>query len=317
MTIVEQLEKRITENEIWIPVPHLIISQSVEIGKIKLRTIDESLFDQWQGDWISRNPEHEGSTEQLFVKYRKRFQGRAAAYIKILAEPNRAEELAFMEAERSISILRYFDPAMQDPPKMSYCGLEGRYFTPRSFSIRTISDREPEFNEGYHGTLPVPWVLSPSYLGVIRSSGLDALGAILADENRTPFQKDILDSMFIYTKCALESDPINKLIFILAALESMLLRDTNEPLTQNVGERMAMYIGDSLADNKSLVADVKKVYRLRSSFLHHGKKREDITTLNRFMVNVWLLFNNLILDINHYQSRDEFIQALDDKKLSP
>lgn len=316
-TVLKKLEESVRENEIWIPVPNVIISKSIRIGRIELRTVTKTLMDQWEADWNRHNIEDSKEIEQLFRKYRKRYQGRAAAFVKIVAEENRAEELAFSEAQRSISVLRYFDPALQDPNTTSYCGLDGRYLVPKTFSISTENVRRPKFHGGFHGTPPIPWILTPPYIATIRSNGLDILSRVLSSDDRTSFQEGVLNAILIYTRSALESEPVDKLIYILAALESILLRKRDRSISQNVRERMAMYIGDSLKDSKMLVSDFKKVYSLRSDFLHYGLKREEEEILRRFMGNTWLLFNNVLLDIDKYETKIKFIQELDDRRLTP
>lgn len=310
--VLELLEPRIKENEIWIPVPILVISENITLGNIELRTIDERLLDEWQEVENSRFPDSKEHFESIYKDYRKEFQGRAAAFIKITAEPEYAKELAFYHADRAVSLLRYFDPALQDPHNISYCGLEGRFLKPTSFSINTENDTNPAFHKRYHGTIPLPWVLAPQYLDVIRSNGLDTLSAMLAAEALTSFEQAILDSILIYTRSAFESEPVDKIIFILAALETILLRGKKERISSNVRERMAEFIGDGTADKKMLISDFKRVYKLRSDFLHHGQKRNDVDILERFMVNTWLLFNNLLLVKDEFKTKAQFLKSLDD-----
>lgn len=316
-SVLPDFQKSIRLNEIWIPVPHVITTNTILIGKIALRTITKTLIDQWETDWKRHNSEDSEGIQHLFTKYRKRYQGRAAAFLLIEAEENRAKQIAFTEAKRSISVLRYFDPALQDPHIASHCELDGRYLIPKSFSISTKNERRPTFHEGVHGRPPIPWKLTPPYLSVIKSNGLDILSRILASDDRISFQEDVLNAILIYSRSALESETVDKLIYIFAALESILLRKGERNISQNVRERMAVHIGDSLKDSKMLVSDFKKAYSVRSDFLHHGLKREEERIVRRFMANTWLLFYKVLLDIDKYQNKNEFIQVLDERKLTP
>jgi hypothetical protein len=96
----------------------------------------------------------------------------------------------------------------------------------------------------------------------------------------------------------------------------MLLRNSNEPIGQNIGERMAFLIGNSLETRKAIVANVDEVYRLRSSFIHHGNSISDLEVLSTFMLNAWTCFVNLLGNANHFQTKDALISALEDRKLS-
>jgi len=42
------------------------------------------------------------------------------------------------------------------------------------------------------------------------------------------------------------------------------LKDSNEPIQKNLGERMAFIIGESLEERKKIVANVEDFYRIRS-----------------------------------------------------
>ncbi len=61
-------------------------------------------------------------------------QGFAAATIKLFAEPRRASEIAFEEADRVVSLLRFFSPATHIPEVFSYCTLQGKSTSKRWYS---------------------------------------------------------------------------------------------------------------------------------------------------------------------------------------
>jgi len=110
-----------------------------------------------------------------------------------------------------------------------------------------------------------PWFLSRGALDAIRTAGLDRLSEMLRSDRRSEFETRLLDSLLVYSKAALELDPSDKLIYILVALESILRRDQNESIVQNVGERMAFVLGGSVDDKRSVIKNVKNTYGLRSS----------------------------------------------------
>jgi len=50
----------------------------------------------------------------------------------------------------------------------------------------------------------------------------------------------------------LDEDAADKLVPILVGLESIILKDSNEPIMNNIGERMAALIGHGPASRKSI-----------------------------------------------------------------
>ena len=59
-----------------------------------------------------------------------------------------------------------------------------------------------------------------------------------------------------------KNEVADKLVFVLVSLESMLLKDSNEPITKNIGERMAFLIGQSMDERKAIIQNVDVAYRI-------------------------------------------------------
>lgn len=75
----------------------------------------------------------------------------------------------------------------------------------------------------------------------------------------------------------------------LTVLESLLLKDGNEPIQKSLGERMAVLVGRTVDERLAVIKNVTDTYRLRSQFIHHGQSIgiDDMQTLQTFMVNTW------------------------------
>ena len=55
----------------------------------------------------------------------------------------------------------------------------------------------------------------------------------------------------------------DKLVYILASLESILLKNDSEPIQKNLGERMAFLIGPTVEARKTIIANVVETYARR------------------------------------------------------
>jgi hypothetical protein len=84
---------------------------------------------------------------------------------------------------------------------------------------------------------------------------------------------------------------------------------------KNIGERMAFLIGDSLESRKAVVANVDEIYKLRSSFIHHGGSVEEVELLSTFMLNAWTCFSVLLENVDRYREKNDLIAALEERKL--
>jgi hypothetical protein len=138
----------------------------------------------------------------------------------------------------------------------------------------------------------------------------------LASDISTEFCRVLYDALILYSRQTLAVDVSDKLVFTLSALESMLLRDGNEPIQKNLGERMAFLIGQSPQARKDIVKNIEAVYRIRSAFVHHGQTARHVETVDRFLINAWTTFSRLMDLSVKYKAKAALIGALEDLKMS-
>lgn len=100
----------------------------------------------------------------------------------------------------------------------------------------------------------------------------------------------------------------------------MLLKDGNEPIQKNIGERMAVLFGQTLEQRKAIIKNVLYTYGLRSSFIHHGRKLSwgHTEALSEFMINAWQSVNCIFQIITRHPeiARNEFFEVVEEKRLS-
>ena len=316
--VLTKCEQAIEEYEIWIPVAMLYVQSEIQIGKITFKTITKEMLDRLSERTLKQNPKDKDGDEQYLRKKRKELQGLAASTIKVYGEYTRAYEIALEETEKSVAALRVFSPANLIPEVNSYCAPLGTENIPKEKYL-LIEDGEIVGNSRSMDLKPIErWIIDDRLLEVYRQDGLQALSDILAQDKRSEFEEKVIDSLIWYSKSCLESNLSDKLIYILVGLESILLRNTNEPIGKNIRERMALLIRDSVDERKSVIKNVQKTYRLRSSFLHHGNavKIENAECLKEFMLNSFLFFITLIKNAARFSTQEEFVHAIEKRKLT-
>jgi hypothetical protein len=316
--IIEEARRSVAPVEIWIPIFGFYVQSDFPIGKVTIRTITKQMLDQMEEERKPVDPQASGLVEQVLKKRRKELQAAPAATISLLAEPIRAHEIAFEEAEKSLAVLRFFDPANYLPQVRSYWALLGLEKRATSTHLivrngRIVTRTDSALLKGRPGAL-----LDGAAISTIRATGLDALGKILLkpEGDRDDFEAQLLGSILLYSKNALADDPSDRLIYIFAALESMLLKDRNEPIDKNVGERMAFLVGKTTAERQAVVRNTTETYRLRSSFLHHGQSIKELEIVAEFMRNAWSCFAALIRQVGTFRSRLQLIDALEERKMA-
>lgn len=308
----------ISDISVWIPISNLCIQEPFRIGKVIFRPITRELIDKWEQQRIGNLTQDEKEVmKELFEKNIRPFQGFAAATLKVTAERKRAKELIIEEANRALCFLRIFTGAALDPQIISFYGLWG---TARidTVDILYLKDRE-DYNGIAKETIgppPKAKILNKEIINKIFLIGLGTIDRLLNNNSLSAFQNDVLDALMLYSRAALSKDATDKLVHILAALESIFLKNTSESVEQNLAERMAFLIGKSLDDRKQIVKNVRNVYDLRSAFIHHGASIADFEVLERFMLNAWYAVIQLISATERFKNKSEFINKLEERKLS-
>lgn len=247
--------------------------------------------------------------------YQQEFCGKAAARVDVIAESNMAHTIAEEEAEAALAFLRLFTPANLIPSRVSYLRPYGKENVETYTYFATIPGAV------MHGTGLVDHVMGPTILKssdiiAIRQGGLDKLNSILNSSARSKFQEALLDALTLYSRHTIAKTPSEKLLNLFTALDTFLLKDASEPIQQNIAERLARVVGQTTDERLEIVQQTKKIYGLRSQFVHHGESVEDLEALQRFLERVWKFFLALIHTSDRFQTREAFIEELERQKMS-
>ena len=124
--------------------------------------------------------------------------------------------------------------------------------------------------------------LSDDLRDILLDVGLLEVRDILARSSRTDFEETLLLGMVTFGRAALTPDLSEKMIWYCAGLESILLRDSSEPILHNLSERLAMFAYDTVEERTVALKEVKAAYSLRSRFVHHGAEIEEGEVVTRF-----------------------------------
>ena len=318
--ILGECEKKIEEIDIWIPISNLHIQSPFKIGDITFQLITKKFMDAYENQLKKAftDPKDLIRFEHHFERKRSKFQNLAVATMKIEAEIEHAYELVLQETEKSLSVLRLFSPANLYPTKICYIApiekqhKDGRVF----FAIK--GGKITNETSGFSDKSIDHWNLTDSDLHEYAKIGLGFLGSLLNKKDSTDFQEKLLESLFIYSKASLAKNVSDRLIYTLVALETMFLKDANEPIQDNISLRMAFLHPVTVEERKLIVKNIKDTYALRSSFIHHGKSVsiEDLETLKKFMFDTWLCFIELVTFATKNVTKQEFFDELESRRLS-
>jgi hypothetical protein len=312
--VVAECGKRLKEIEIWIPVYWVYAEEDITLGPCLFRTITTAMIDEWEQHYRSTAKEQGPQVEEFFKKMRKQMQGTLAATFRARAEPERARELARERAEYAVGLLNFFHPAHGTLRTRSYGTLLGQENIQTTTTLVLDNGRLREPSRGLLDRGASPWGLDRAHIQFIRESGLDKLGALWTKDKKSDYDTALLGALQLYSKSSLSMVVTDRLVYIFAALESLLLKNGGEPVQKNIGERMAYIVKNTVAERKRVVEVVDQVYKIRSSFFHHGQQVKVFEFIEEFMVYTWSFFLISIANSDQYPTLGAMFDAIDDVK---
>lgn len=313
--IAERCSGAIEEQEIWIPVHGTFSHEDFLLGDVEFRTVSRAMMEEWFG---RIPPEQSKDTSAVYAinRERSRMQGVIAARIRVTAELQKAREIAHVAANEAIGLLRFLSHVNWTSKIVSYCAPLGRENTALAVELflknGSITNSSKSAIDQGHPSWDVDNARATSP-GV-----LESLQKLAADRERTAFRRDLYGALQLHSRNSIATPASHKMVFVIASIESLLLRDSNEPIQKNLAERMAFIVGKSLDERKKIVTNVEEFYRIRSGLIHHGQEAavQDIEVIDKFFFSVWWTFRRLLAEVDRYETKEQLLANLEDQKLS-
>jgi len=313
--VLAELEPKIQDFEVWIPIAATRIQSEFGFGNMRIRTITRKMLDEWEAEVREARPDAAAGHDVFFQRWRKALLGLAAATMELRAEPDRAYELASAEAERTLAVLRCLSPYSCFPFTVNKSVPLGQE-SERGFQyFMTHQGRITFSSSGYEATPYDEWRIGEDSLEQMKSFGMDKFSALLKVKKTTGFQRDLLHALQLYGKSSTFTDPADKLTYILAPLDALLRSDRTQSI-DDLADRLVMFVDKKASGRKEALIVIRAIYDRSLSFVHSEHTKKDLELLEKFMIIAWTFFINVIGNANIYESRLDFINDIDNAKYS-
>jgi hypothetical protein len=310
--IIGEANTSVRELEIWIPIYSLYVQTPFSVGPVLYKPITREMLDVWQQRIRSESGDSPKVLEAL-ERRRKELQALAAGVVSILAEPQRAFEVASERVDAATALLRLFAPANFEPNLLSYCVPLGSHLRE---GHHYLTVRDEKIVGETRGVLPRgtnPWVIDDPTLRQYQSLGLTAISDLFSKEPKTDLENSVFEALLLYSKASLVPEAAEKLLYIFAALESVLLLNETEPITQNVGERLAFLVANDADSRLKVKKLVTEAYAVRSSFVHHGKRIEEFDQ-KEILMNSWNGLHAMVGNTKLFKTKEELLATIERHK---
>jgi hypothetical protein len=303
----QEFETSISKFTVWLPVQRLHIEQDLNFGVAWLRNVSKLMIDSI----VDASPDQARGGKEMRLRP---YQGHAAVVIECLAEPERAMELALDRAEAVLAVLSPFSSGA------THCAV-GSSIELWGVQRRRMASALFFAGDTFHSSRAT--VLEPDSRSIaISNEFLQLVGAQLAQlkwllENASAgsLAELVIDSLRVYRRATITGDSAEKIMFVFAALEMVLVYGSTEPIQESIGVRLAFLIGSSVIERKEIVATVRKAYSLRSAFVHHGEQIEDVDLANQLLKLALTGMLTFVGTAKKYAKPADLILALDERKL--
>jgi len=310
--LISNLKKDIGDCTVRLPLEGIEISTPFELGQIRFDYFTKA----WIDDYLSKFPPMDANKMAEFEnKLRKQYQGRVYAEFRYRAEPKRVSQLATVHTERALDILRMFHFGAFMIDVQCFVGLMGQVTPGLQYEFAytgTTFNRSEGKAEKPHLFL----TMDTRTMAMMKSSGIWIGDELLRKSALTDLEQHALESISHFAHGVMSSAPQDRLIHSLVAVESLLLKDQNEPIQASLGYRMAM-LTETNADNRIRAEkEVRDAYGLRSRFVHHGIASTDTSLANSILLRCWNTLNTAMRNTRQFETRMALINALDKAKYS-
>ena len=316
--IARRCSEETERHEIWVPVYRTYSAHDFSIGDVQFLTITSSMLDRW----YSRIPEvdrnRKPEIELALNRERSGLQGTIAARINVEAEPRKAIETAHADADEAVALLRFLSPVNWTCRITSHClpiGKENtrtsKHIVVENGNIRSIGQATVE--EG-----PAAWNIDEARQMPLLDGVLETLHQLALQRTRTEFRSDLYGALQLHARHSVATEVVHKIVFVVAAAESLFLRNSSEPIQKNLGERMAFLVGETVDERRKIIQNVDEFYKIRSGLIHHGRdiQNDQKDIVDAFFFNVWFSFVRLLACVDQWRTRSEMFTMLENRKLS-
>lgn len=318
ISLRDYLKNEIKEWTFWIPIDNLKVSNTINIGNIKLFLFDETIAEN-----IKRNINSE-DIERFSEFFIYPSINNTFAEVKVKGIQDYAKFLALNKIRLVMNAMKLYGN-----PKNPQFGPRGEVILPtKKYNYIYRKEGKAPIITLEDSTNVSKYDLDENKLKIMKDNGFEELDKMLRKDKHSDFETRLLNSIYWFGEALNSSLPDGKcLIFkekkkkhenleyfkfseriikLFTALESVLIFDKKEPIAENISERVAMLMGNEYEDRKEHKKRMKNLYEIRSVIIHDGNafvSKYDVIELTEYVRAI--LINLIKLKIE-YQLLNRF-----------
>ena len=313
-----------TEYTVSVPVAGLVLEvETFRVGRVTFRSVTDGVINGLvnKQDQIGRQCGHESMTPQEREHERDRLRrglgDEVVGSYTVIAEPQRAQELAEIEIRRALEAVIFswagavaYHPAADAAPRLKTAS-EG----PLPLVVMTSED-------SFHDRMGLPdsrypIIISRQSWGSLDGNGLSEISRILAKpiNELTPLEKSILRAVHWVATSQYQIDDENRMLNLITGLETLVSPVDRQSISRSIAEATALLTQRDMSRRADLMKTVSSAYTKRSNTSHGGQVSLEPTELRQMRVIVLQVIQQTLAWQSRFKTKEEFQAWINQAKL--
>lgn len=303
------------EHVLLVPLTNVEIERNFTLGAVRVVTMDPALFEATRDFAKAKRPDDPDaghSAERLAGE----FANRAAVEVRVWGEERFSREHALAAAQDVAGVMRFLSPSVVTSLVPSPIQPHGIDPLPWTTLIEVREGRIATYaREILHCGL-ADWKLAARDIDRVEAGSLANLNLLFQSGRDSSYVAHVRAPFFAYCRALGRFEAAERLVATIGALEALLLRGSDEPLQNAVGERLAFLVAHNAEDRMRVVSDYRQAYRLRSRAVHHLRGIDEEDVADRLFRHAFIAFHKAIEGLSIFDHPDRLFEGLDQIKFS-
>jgi len=326
--IIDEMESYSQRQEVYVPLVGIsMYTNTLDLGNIDLVNMASGeynrLVERITAILATTLPEEgrKGAIESEQNVLSTQIKDRVCARYIVLAESERAIELAETEIQQAVDLLRFAASFLYSYRSKIKIGLAGEINQVGIQGIVVIAtdDQTSHIQEKVVGT-PLNFDLTDENIQQMRNIGVFDVAELLKNPKRNSFANTLLAGIHMFANAQNEVRLEYKLLNLITCLEIFFTQQNGNPIRATIADGVAFVVGSSREERKYVKDKINKFYQKRSSLSHGGSVDITAQEIQELYTIVGKLLVNLIhkssLDEGSFSDKNQLCEWIEDQKFS-
>jgi hypothetical protein len=307
--LLDEIENAIQSYSVYFLISYLHIPEQFKVGNVEIGYFTSEFFSAY-----AERSEKE-DTKKFYLDMAERYNAKVFAMLNVTAEKKRAEEIAFEECSLAVDIMKICSNTLVVPKDLLSFDIDRR--VQHGEQAKTIIQNK-DFEKGLSVNLRrghTPLVMDQQYYSILASrlKMFNALHKHRALNHRTELQILLERAISKFANALTNRNLHERLTQLFSVFESLLLVGDDSRIIDSVTKYGSKIIYKEIKNRKEFVDRVKRMYKVRSAYIHHGQNLNyDLTDLKELQVDLFCLLKELVSKTDQYTTKTQVLNEIDE-----